>query len=200
MLEFIQGELLLKGINSVVVQVGGWGCRLLTSALTLEGLPPLHEEVKLFAHLHIREDELSLYGFLTAEEKEIFLTLTSVSGIGPKLALSILSKLRVPDLKRVIILGDARTLTAIPGVGKKTAERIILELKDKIGQQELSEAMLPPTASNTASVRAEVITALLALGYTLTEAERAVPFRETEQDGIKAEDLLRTALKRLAKY
>lgn len=200
MLEFVQGELLVKSINSVVVRVGGWGLRLFVSALTLNELPVLHEEVILYTHLHFREDEFSLFGFLNSEEKEIFATLTSVSGIGPKLALSILSKYRVPDLKRVIVLGDAKALVSIPGVGKKTAERIILELKDKIGKQETVDYTQTFDSTAAVDVRSEAVEGLLALGYSLMEAQKAVPFPDDSEANITAEQLLRRALKQLAKY
>lgn len=200
MLEFIEGEIISKSLNSVVVKVGGWGLRLHASTLTLESLPNLHEEVTLYTHLHVREDEYSLFGFFRSEEKEIFVTLISISGIGPKLALSILSKYKPPELKRVIILGETSALVSIPGVGKKTAERIILELKDKLGKQELSDYVQPYDIKAVADVRSEAVAGLLALGYSLIEAQKAVPFPTSSEKDITAEELLRRALKLLAKY
>lgn len=200
MLEFIQGEMLIKGTNYVVVRAGGLGYRLLVSALTLEALPPLKEEVTLYTYLHIREDEYSLFGFFTAEEKEIFTTLLSVSGVGPKLALAILSRLKASDFKRVILLGDTVSLVSIPGVGKKTAERIILELKDKMGKMELPEQFSAGEAPAHSDVREQAVSALLALGYSLAEAQKAVPVPPITGSGATVEDLIRTALKTLAKY
>lgn len=197
MLELIQGELLSKGMNHVIIKVGGLGYRLQVSSQTLEGLPPLQQEVTLFTYLHVREDDLSLFGFRQAEEREVFTTLLSVSGIGPKLALSILSSLRVGDLKRVILLGDSRALVGIPGVGKKTAERIILELKDKLGKLEPAEHIPPERGTAQADARTEAVTALLALGYSPYEAQKAVPYPAEDKT---VEELLRMALRVLAKY
>ena len=103
MIEFIEGELLTKGINYVVVRLGGVGCRISVSSLTLDALPPVKEEVVLYTYLQIREDEISLFGFLSLEERETFSLLLTISGVGPKLALAVLSRLSVPELKRAII-------------------------------------------------------------------------------------------------
>ncbi|MCR4442069.1 MAG: Holliday junction branch migration protein RuvA [Peptococcaceae bacterium] len=200
LLEFIQGRLVAKGTNYVVVQTGGLGCRIFVPAFTWESLPPLREEIALYTYLHIREDDLSLFGFFSSEEKEFFVMLMSVSGIGPKLALAILSRLRVPELKRAILVGDAAVFSAIPGVGKKTAERIILELKDKVGKQEMLEYAGPGTAQSFAEAREEAVAALLALGYTLPEAQKAVPFPDPSSGKQSVEELLRIAFKSLAKY
>lgn len=201
MLEFIEGELLTKGSNYVVVRIGGVGCRLSVSGLTLDSLPPVKEEVVFYTYLHVREDEISLFGFLSLEEREVFSLLLTTSGVGPKLALSILSTLRVPEVKRAIILGDSAVLVGVPGVGKKTAGRIILELKDKIGKQELLLANSPPERGlDSSGVRGEAVSALLALGYSLNEAQKAVPFPETADKGVTVEGLVRAALKKLVKY
>lgn len=200
MLEFVEGELVGKGTNSVIVKAGGWGLRLNVSTLTLGSLPNLHEEVTLYTHLHVREDEYSLFGFIKSEERDIFLALLSVSGIGPKLALSILSKYSPFDLQKLILFGDAGALVSIPGVGKKTAERIILELKDKLGKQELPAFTQSRETKAAADVRSEAVAGLLALGYSLLEAQKAVPFPSASETGATAEELLRRALKSLAKY
>jgi Holliday junction DNA helicase RuvA len=200
LLEFLQGELLSKSTNSVVVKVGGWGCRLYVSALTLGGLPSLNEIVTLYTHLSFREDQFSLFGFQKSEEKDTFITLTSVSGIGPKLALSILSKYSVPDLKRVIVLEDTTALVGISGVGKKTADRIILELKDKIGKQEFVDFTLTQEKKEGIDVRSEAVAGLLSLGYSLMEAQKAVPYQDPAEPNITAEEMLRKALRQLAKY
>jgi len=200
LIEFLQGELFFKGTNYVVVRAGGIGYRLYISALTLELLPRLHEEVTLFAHLHVREDEYSLFGFANLEERELFNELLSISGIGPKLALAVLSKYHTAELKRIIFIGDAGALTNISGVGKKTAERIILELKDKLGKQELQALPDAVTPSGPANIRREAVNALLALGYSLTEAQKAVPANEAGESGATVEELIRTALKAMAKY
>jgi len=201
LLEFIQGRLVAKGPNHVVVQAGGFGCRVFVSTFTWESLPPPGEEVVLYTHLHIREDDFSLFGFSGPEEKEFFVMLMSVSGIGPKLALAILSRLRVSELKRSILLGDVAPFSAVPGVGKKTADRIILELKDKVRKQEWPEYARPGAAQHYADAREEAVAALLALGYTLPEAQKAVPFPDPSSATRQTvEELLRIALKALAKY
>ena len=200
MIEFLQGELVNKGINYVVIRVGGIGFRLYVSSLTIDSLPPLNEEVTLFAHLHVREDEYSMFGFLNLEERELFNDLLSVSGIGPKLAIAVLSKYRVPELKRIILVGDAAALVNITGVGKKTAERIILELKDKIGKQELQLPFDTSGRTGFANIRGQAVNALLALGYSLTEAQKAVPHVDQTDSSITVEELIRAALKTMAKY
>jgi Holliday junction DNA helicase RuvA len=199
LIEFIQGELQLKSSKYIVVQVGGIGYRLFVPSLTMAKLPSVREEVTMFTYLHVREDELSLYGFLSSEEREIFIILLQVSGIGPKLALAILSHLPVAELRRAILLGDTNSLTTIPGVGKKTAGRMILELKDKLGKQALPEEEMLVTGPLHTDVRSEAISALLALGYSLTEAQKAVPTLSEGQD-YSVEDLIRLALKNIAKY
>lgn len=200
MIEFIQGELQIKGSNFIVIQVGGIGYRLFTSSLTIAKLPLVKEEVTVFTYLHVREDELSLYGFLSSEEKKIFVTLLQVSGIGPKLALVILSHLSGTELRRAIVLGDTQTLLTIPGIGKKTAGRMVLELKDKLQKEVLPEEDLSEIrfgAINT-DARSEAVSALLALGYSVAEAQKAVPVTKEGQD-YSVEDLIRMALKQIAK-
>lgn len=199
MLEFIQGELVSKGLNHVIVQVGGLGYRLHVSALTLAAMPTIKNQVTLYTYLYIREDELSLYGFRDEEEEELFATLLSVSGIGPKLALAILSRLSGADFKRAIILGDTATLVNIPGVGKKTAERMILELKEKVGKLEFAVGVKVVENPSTTDIRSQAVTALLALGYSLAEAQKAVPIISAEQD-TTVENLVKAGLKNLVKF
>lgn len=199
MIEFLQGELSLKGANYVVIQVGGIGYKVYSPSLTIAKLPVLREEITLFTYLHVREDELSLYGFLSIEEREMFLALLQVSGIGPKLALVILSQMSVQELRRAILLGDMQPLLSISGVGKKTAGRMVLELKDKLGKDVLLEEInLEATDTIHPDVRGEAVSALLALGYSLAEAQKAVPVLRVDQD-YSVEDLIRLALKNSAK-
>lgn len=199
MIEFLQGELALKGANYVVIQVGGIGYKVYSPSLTIAKLPVLREEITLFTYLHVREDELSLYGFLSIEEREMFLALLQVSGIGPKLASVILSQMSVQELRRAILLGDMQPLLSISGVGKKTAGRMVLELKDKLGKEVLLEE-INSEATDTIhpDVRGEAVSALLALGYSLAEAQKAVPVLRVDQD-YSVEDLIRLALKNSAK-
>jgi len=200
LIEFIQGQLQIKGSNFIVLQVGGIGYRLFASSLTIAKLPPVKEEVTVFTYLHVREDELSLYGFLSSEEKEIFITLLQVSGIGPKLALTILSHLSGSELRRAIMLGDIQSLLTIPGVGKKTAGRMVLELKDKLQKEALQEEALPEMGfgERVTDVRSEAVSALLALGYSVAEAQKVVPVIKEGQD-YSVEELIRIALKHMAK-
>lgn len=197
MIEFVRGELVDKGINTVVVLVGGLGYKLNVSAMTLSALPALNKEITLYTHLHIREDEISLYGFNSVEEKELFEILLSVSGVGPKLALSILSRQKAGDFKRAVILGDTGLLISIPGVGKKTAERIILELKDKLGKMETKEFGVSLQGADTVDVRSQAVTALLALGYSLAEAQKAVPVNIEGYSTV--EELIKLALRNLTR-
>lgn len=199
MLEFIQGELISKGLNHVIVLVGGLGYRLHVSTLTSGALPALKNQVTLYTYLYIREDELSLYGFRNEEEKELFTTLLSVSGIGPKLALAILSRLSGVDFKRAIILGDTAMLVNIPGVGKKTAERMILELKDKVGKLELATGVRIAENPVATDVRSQAVTAMLALGYSLAEAQSAIPLQNSVQEAT-VEDLIKAGLKSLVRF
>jgi Holliday junction DNA helicase RuvA len=199
-IEFIQGELSLKGANYLIVQTGGIAYRLNCPSLTLAKLPAVGEEVTIFTYLHVREDDLSLYGFYTVEEREMFLALMQVSGIGPKLALAILSHLSVQALSQAIVFGDIQPFLGVPGVGKKTAGRILLELKDKIGKEMLAEEMAPEAgaAPVPTDVRSEAVTALLALGYSVAEAQKAVPVVRAGEEAT-VEDLLRIAFKKLAR-
>lgn len=200
MIEYIQGELQIKGTNYIVIQVGGIGYRLFTSSLTIAKLPPVKKEVTVFTYLHVREDELSLYGFLSSEEKKFFVTLLQVSGIGPKLALVILSHLSGSELRRAIVLGDTQTLLTIPGIGKKTAGRMVLELKDKLQKEAFPEENLSEMGLGVMNTdtRSEAVSALLALGYSVAEAQKAVPVTKEDQD-FSVEDLIRIALKQMGK-
>ena len=131
MIALVRGTLAYKSIDHVIVDVGGVGYRLSIPLSTFYSLPE-SGEVSLFTHTHVREDALLLYGFLTLEEKDLFVILIGISGIGPKLAINILSHIPAGELKRAIAAGDIKRLSGLPGIGKKTAERLVLELKDKV--------------------------------------------------------------------
>ncbi len=196
MIAFVRGTLIEKHPTRAVVQVSGMGVDVLLPVSTFEHLPESGREVMLHTHLHVREDALTLVGFATLEEKELFLLLLSVSGIGVKLALSILSGCRPVDLYRYIAEGQELALTRIPGLGKKTAQRIILDLKDKASSQ-LSKLSVDTTASvrmNRALLE-EAIQAMTALGYSRPEAVRAIE-KAGQRLGEDAsiEDMLRAAL------
>lgn len=199
MIDFMQGKLIRKGMNFVVMQIGGIAYRLSVSAVTMDELPILNEEVILYTYLHIREDEISLFGFINEEEKGVFTTLLTVSGIGPKLALTILSQIKVAELKKAIIFEEIAPLTSVSGVGKKTAERIILELKDKIGKQDLEMQKFKGEVPSSISVRSEALAALIALGYSQPEAQKAISSIKSSDKMLTVEELIRHALKNIAK-
>lgn len=177
--------------GGVIVDVGGVGYRVQVSAQTLATLPELGEAVALRCHTHVREDALQLFGFLTLPELELFELLIGVSGIGPKLALTALSGMPVAELVSAIVGGDHRRLQAIPGIGRKTAERVVLELKDRCAGLLPVIPSAPVAAPRLAERQAgEVVTALVNLGYKRAQAERAVA-RALEADGELAADLER---------
>jgi holliday junction DNA helicase RuvA len=186
----VRGEVLVRRPDHVVVEAAGVGYRLAVSVETLKAVPACGKQVTLHAHLVAREDSLSLYGFGTEEERDLFLHLTSVSGIGPKVAVAILSGGSPRELLRAIAAGDAKRFQAAPGVGKRTAERLIVELREKVAG-ELTEGM-PAVADGEGDARALARDGLMHLGYTITEAERLL-------DGVagsSAEELIAAALRR----
>lgn len=198
MIEYLKGQLVLKTAGYIVLEVGGIGYRVFVPTSIQRMLPAVNEETVLYTYLHIREDEFTLYGFSKMEEKEMFTTLLLVSGVGPKLALAILSNLSVSELKRAIILSDIGVLVNISGVGKKTAERIILELKDKLAKGEETSEENVALNQGIPDLRGQAVSALLALGYNLLEAQRAVPV-PTPSDKMTVEELIRLGLKELSK-
>ena len=193
----IRGILTEKNIDNVVVEAGGVGYELVTSASTLANCPQAGEEVKLFTYLSVREDAMELFGFYTREEKRMFLRLIGVSGIGPKTALGVLSALSVRDLSIALVTGDAQALARAPGIGKKTAQRLVLELKDKVENEDLTGANGTQPVRNIASAgEAEAIEALMALGYPASEAAKAVS--SVQGQATQTDEILRLALKNMA--
>jgi len=182
----LTGRLESLGKDSAVVNVGGIGFQVFLPTGTLESLGHAGATVSLHTHLQVREDALTLYGFATGEELSLFQTLTGVSGIGPKLGLAMLSAMSVPRLASAIVAEDTVMLSTIPGIGKKLASRIVLELKDK-----LTPMASLPVASDTAD--GDVMAALTSLGYSAAEAARAVA--NLPQDStLSLEDRVRAAL------
>ena len=202
MYAFIEGEVCEKANGSLVLLAGGVGWQLNCSNNTLMAAPALGERMRCYTFLSVREDAMELFGFSSREEKELFLQLTSVSGIGPKTALGLLGSMSLRDLNLAILLGDVNALSRAPGIGKKTAQRIALELKDKISQADVSapDSASVPAASGAVFVNAdaasEAVEALIALGYSSTEARSAVSRVRGEAD--KPEDLIRLALRAMA--
>ena len=178
----LRGRLADKRPNQVLVDVGGVGYLVQVPLSTYASLGELHTEVTLLIHTHVREDALALYGFLSAREKHFFEVLLSASGVGPSLALKILSGMSVEELVPAIRGGDLAKLTRIPGVGRKTAERMVVELKDKL-EAVIVEAERPVAAS-PAGIEADVVSALVNLGYGSRAAENAVAEAKRET-GVK---------------
>ena len=199
MIAQLTGIVAEKNNDSVVVDVNGVGFQVLTSATTLSNIPAAGEKIKLYTVFNVREDAMELFGFSTREEKRMFDKLRGVNGVGPKTALGILSALTVRDISLALLTGDATALTKAPGIGKKTAQRLVLELKDKVDQSEVTPiADVPAVARTTQSSAAqEAIEALLALGYQSTEATVAVASVQDKSD--KPDELIRLALRGMMK-
>lgn len=175
MYAFIRGKLEYKDLDRAVIDAGGVGYEIFVSTRTLSELPAVGETARVFTYLNVREDAMLLFGFGSREEKAMFIKLLTVSGVGPKMAMSILSGMTVAELAIALVTKDTRSLSRISGVGKKTAERLILELRESVGESELTAA--GPQAIGTAasgSASQEAIQALMALGYSSVEASRAV--------------------------
>ena len=171
----IEGIVAEKDQDSIVLDAGGVGYLLNVSGATLSMAPAVGEKMKLFCVLNVREDAMELYGFHSREEKKMYERLRSVSGVGSKTALQILSALSVRDLSIALVTGDANALTRVPGIGKKTAQRLVLELKDKVDNDQLTgqgASVSPVPKANSAE--AEAIAALVSLGYSSSEASKAV--------------------------
>lgn len=198
MIAHLRGRILEKHPNRLVVDVTGVGYDVLVPLSTYYGLADAGGEVALRIHTHVREDALMLYGFLTLLEQQLFERLIGVSGIGPKLALAVLSGIEPQELIRAIERGDLARLTAIPGVGKKTAERIVLELKDRLPRAPAAAAGAGAPGEGS-SVRDDVLSALLNLGYHRPLAEKAVASALTAVPDGGFERALKQALRELAK-
>jgi len=192
----LRGRLTDKRPNQVLVDVGGVGYIVQVPLSTFAVLGELHTEVTLLIHTHVREDTLSLYGFLSSREKHLFEMLLSASGVGPSLALKILSGMSVEELVPAIRGNDLGRLTKIPGVGRKTAERMVVELKDKLDA--VTVEVERPASSSPAGIEADVISALVNLGYEARAAENAVTDARRETSGANFEKLLRTSLQSLS--
>ena len=193
----LRGRLAEKRPNQVLVDVGGVGYVVLVPLSTFAALGDLHTEVTLLIHTHVREDALSLYGFVSSREKHLFELLISASGVGPSLALKILSGMSVDELVPAIRGNDLGRLTKIPGVGRKTGERIVVELRDRLEAVVVMEAERP-AASSPAGVEADVVSALINLGYEARVAEKTVEEARKESGAANFEKLLRAALQALS--
>ena len=201
MIAFLNGNLARALPTQAIVDVGGVGYEVFIPLSSYDKLPPAGQPVRLLTHLHVREDAHVLYGFMTAAERDLFrLLVNHVSGIGPKLALAVLSGMSVSTFKSAVVNADIASLSKISGLGKKTAERIVLELKDKLGvvaAWEAASAIHTPTVEQ--SQANEAVLALIALGYKQVDAHKTVrETQEKERDIKTAEELVKIALKRMA--
>jgi len=198
MIARLSGKLEAKSPTEIIVDVGGVAFALSIPVTTFERLPGEGTPVSVFTHLHVREDALQLFGFFTQEERDFFRILISVTGIGPKMAQGILSGISTADLKSHILTGNSGALTSIPGVGRKIAERLVVELRDKISR--LDGASVPPGGSGSpegSRIRAEALLALTSLGYSRPAAEKAIRGAVQESPGAESsvESLIRAALR-----
>lgn len=192
MIAFLRGILKEKGQDSVIVEVDGVGYELFLSANAIVQLPELNQEVKLCTYLYMRDDLIQLYGFTSPSEKEMFIQLISVSKIGPKSALAALSTFSADAIRKAIAMNDIELVSSIPGIGKKTAQRLVLELREKVRREKISVL----SVEEDSKVQ-EVRNALINLGYSQAEANRAL--ENTEVDSISAEELLKRTLHNLGK-
>ena len=191
MIATLEGILEYRGNDSVIINVGGIGFRVYVSGSTFSQLGTVKGKVSLYTHLHVREDNIALYGFASSEELALFKNLISVSGVGAKVALTLLSALNPEQVVMAIASGDIDLISKAPGIGKKMAGRLIVELKGKL-EKEWTETALP-----LAPESADVIAALTGLGYSLTEATRAIS-KLPDSEGLSLEEKIKVALQQMA--
>jgi Holliday junction DNA helicase RuvA len=206
MIAHLSGTLLSKQATAVILNVGGVGYEVTIPLSTFYDLEEPGSEVQLRIYTHVREDALQLYGFRTARERELFLRLISVSGIGPKLGITLLSGMSADEMIASIRTNNLARLTLIPGIGRKTAERLVMELRDKVAalsSPELEEELGAKTATTPEptidSVRSDALSALVNLGYQRSAAEKAIGAVVAEDDDVTVESVLRGSLRKLAK-
>ncbi|HYM38472.1 MAG TPA: Holliday junction branch migration protein RuvA [Nitrospiraceae bacterium] len=201
MIAALTGRLALKAPSHVTLDVQGVGYEVFIPLSTFYALPDLNESASLCVYTHLREDAIQLYGFLTAMEKDTFILLTSISGIGPKLALSVLSALNVPDLVSAVQAGDVEKLASVPGIGKKTAARIALELKDKVERLRVTPSTTPQVVSGPLGrLQDDALSALVNLGYKAADVKDAITrVAGAKTDALPLKELIREVLKDLAR-
>lgn len=194
MYAYIDGTVAWKDTDSIVLEAGGIGYNIMVSGATLSAAPAAGQRMKIYTVLNVREDAMELFGFYSLEEKRMYERLRGVSGVGPRTALQILSAMSVRDLSIALVSGDAAALTKVPGIGKKTAQRLVLELKDKVDDDDLVGSSVTPKVAQQGP-EAEAIAALISLGYASSEAAKAVSAVTGKSD--KADELIFLALKSL---
>jgi Holliday junction DNA helicase RuvA len=192
MIATLEGRVEYRGNDSVIINVGGIGFRVYISGSTLSRLGAVKDKVFLHTHLHLREDNVTLYGFASNEELALFKNLISVSGVGPKLALALLSALSAEQVVMAITSGNTDVLSQAPGIGKKTASRLVVELRSKL-EREWKDVALPPAPESV-----DVIAALTGLGYSLTEATEAASKIPASKE-VSLEEKIRMALQQVAR-
>lgn len=203
MISYIKGELKEAGVDFAVVENHGIGYLIRVPATVVAALPVIGSEIQIFTYLYVREDILDLYGFLTRDDLMVFRLLLGVSGVGPKGALAILSTISADDLRFAVLAGDAKTIAKAPGIGNKTAQKMVIELKDKLKLEEaLEQKVINEEAKmsfgQTAEIQNEAVQALTALGYSPTDALRAVrAVKVTEEMTVEA--LLKASLKNISR-
>lgn len=199
MIAYLKGQLADIGEENIVVEVGGIGYNVKVNGRTIGMLPAAGNEIKIYTYMSVREDAVGLCGFLTKDDLEMFKLLITVSGIGPKGALAVLSVLDADGLRFAIISGDAKAISKAPGVGGKTAERVIIDLKDKVSIEDTfvaKESVAYESEQGAGAVVKEAVEALTALGYASTDALKAVKKVENAEQ-MEVEELLKQALKKL---
>lgn len=203
MYSYIRGELAEINSDHIVLDVNGIGYQIYIPTNTLNYLPSIGEMVKIHTYLYIREDAMMLYGFLTRDDLNMFKMLITVSGIGPKGGLGILSTLSTDDLRFAVLSDDAKAIAKAPGIGAKTAQRVIIDLKDKMSLEEAFEKKLEHTTNKVLpennSIKNDAVLALNALGYSSTESLKAVSKVEITED-MDVEDVLKAALKHMSLF
>lgn len=207
MIAYIKGELEYIGIDTIVVETGGIGYEIRVPLTVIGDLPEIGETVRVHTYLYVREDAINLYGFTTKDDLNIFKLLITVNGIGPKVALGILGAISPDTLRFAVLSDDVKTISKAPGIGAKTAGKLILELKDKLKLEDVFEQKISNTMEHQLSVeqgiddikviRNEAVQALVALGYSSTDAMKAV--RQVEiTEGIDVETVLKRSLKKMS--
>ncbi len=196
MLSFIKGELVEIINDTIVVENNNMGFNIKVPLTLLSNIPSVGNQVKIYTFMYVREDDISLYGFLTRDDLNIFKQLLTVNGIGPKGALAILSTITPNDLRMAILASDAKFISSAPGIGSKTAQKLIIELKDKVSVTSGYEEYSAKNADTDIDVKNETIMALVALGYSSTEAAKAVNAVDNKEN-LNSEAILKQALKKL---
>ncbi|MBI1803816.1 MAG: Holliday junction branch migration protein RuvA [Ignavibacteria bacterium] len=201
MISHLRGKIVHRSPTEIVVDVNGVGYRVNVSITTSEKLHESDSAITILTHLHVREDLMQLYGFATEAERDLFRLLISVSGIGPKMAQGILSGMSPAELREAIVSGNILVLTSISGVGKKTAERIVLELRNKMGKLDIVDMTGTTPTSAQLKSRSEALVALMSLGYPRSIAEKAIRTVLNELHGreLTVEELIKRALKHTSK-